>query len=472
MRASSWRFLLHPACLLPGLLLCLVAGCVGMGRMPGEDDTSTLLFEPGAPDFYMDAVALMQDGAPVLDVHAGVPYASLAFEKEGEGFVARYELLVRVYGRRGRMPAYEQAWSDTVRVSGFAETQQFDVLTRTERIALDPGRYRVEMVLAHPVSGAQAVRRMEVEMRSLRGSEPTMSDVWLMVRQRGKPFQPVVSRHVRAGFDTLRAVMEVYGLAEAASVAMELLRFRSDTAAAVPPYWHTPAPFTLAYVGVDYSRADTLQRSRRPLQGAGEGVAVEFSLPSLEAGNYCVDVEAVAAGGGAVLRSDRHCFSVKGRDFPHVRSLDEMVDALAYIATEREMEELRAAETPEELRRRFDAFWAARVPNRQAAAQLLERYYARVEEANVLFSNYKAGWKTDLGMVYIVLGPPAHTERAYQRHEWYYYRGMHRLPVFEFRRAGPYGLSTLFDNYVLQRRAGMEELWVRAVERWRDGRAQ
>ena len=33
-----------------------------------------------------------------------------------------------------------------------------------------------------------------------------------------------------------------------------------------------------------------------------------------------------------------------------------------------------------------------------------------IEEANKQFSNYKEGWKTDMGMMYILFGPPWYIE--------------------------------------------------------------
>jgi len=138
------------------------------------------------------------------------------------------------------------------------------------------------------------------------------------------------------------------------------------------------------------------------------------------------------------------------------------------------MDYITAAESEEELKRRFDAFWAERVPNRQAAANLLARYYERVEEANVLFTSHKEGWKTDRGMIYIVFGPPAYVENRFNRRDWYYYeRGgivSRALPPFIFQRSSAYGLSGMFDHYILQRSERYEEEWRRRRDQWRDGR--
>ena len=41
----------------------------------------------------------------------------------------------------------------------------------------------------------------------------------------------------------------------------------------------------------------------------------------------------------------------------------------------------------------------------------MEEYYSRVEYANKNFSHYQAGWKTDMGMVFILFGSPNNVER-------------------------------------------------------------
>jgi hypothetical protein len=41
----------------------------------------------------------------------------------------------------------------------------------------------------------------------------------------------------------------------------------------------------------------------------------------------------------------------------------------------------------------------------------MEQYYNRVQYANEHFSHYIDGWRTDLGMVFILLGPPNNVDR-------------------------------------------------------------
>ena len=151
--------------------------------------------------------------------------------------------------------------------------------------------------------------------------------------------------------------------------------------------------------------------------------------------------------------------------------MEEMVEALAYVAYPREIEHIRAAPTPLEKKRRFDAFWGELLPNRRVAASLIERYYSRIEEANLLFTSFKEGWKTDRGMVYVILGPPGYVDRRLDGEVWHYatFAGRDPLHTFTFERVRTSEGDAVFENYVLQRRPYYEQVWFRALDRWRDG---
>src|SRR5690606_38240941 len=128
-------------------------------------------------------------------------------------------------------------------------------------------------------------------------------------------------------------------------------------------------------------------------------------LPELPRGLYRIEAQTEGDPGVDPLRQGRFLV-VTSPGFPRVQTLDEMVDALGYIAYEREVGRIREGTTAAERLQRFDAFWGSLVRQRSVATNLIETYYARIEEANLLYSSYKEGWKTDRGMVYVLLGPP------------------------------------------------------------------
>lgn len=469
---------LHRRIALRGLAVlglgAVLAACVG-SRLDTAYAGRTLVYEPGVPNFDLEAVATWRDGTPGVDVYLGMPHVSLVFVRAGDGYEARYERVVRLLERRGREVVREEVFQDTIRTARYEETQSYRPFVLHDRLAASPGAYVVEVTVIDLESDKQAVRRQAVELVAEDAAQPHVSRLRLEARRGGGGFEPLVSLHVPADIDSLRTLVELYNLDAhpAVEVTLHLVRYASDTTIAAPPYWISPPHGSLAYRGVDYGRADTLQVSRRRLVDVDREAVVEFDLPPLAPGIYRVELVARAApagGAGAVLLESTRDLSVKPPFFPHLELLDELIAALAHIAYPDEIAHIREAADPADRKRRFDAFWASLVPNRQVAANLIKLYYGRVEEANLYFTSFKEGWKTDRGMLYVVFGPPVYVDTQIDTEVWYYgYNDRDPARTFVFDRVPNYGAATPFENFILQRRPFYQHEWSQAVDRWRHG---
>jgi GWxTD domain-containing protein len=168
----------------------------------------------------------------------------------------------------------------------------------------------------------------------------------------------------------------------------------------------------------------------------------------------------------------RRIFSLKGPGFPRPSNFDELIPPVEYIAAGHEMDSLRAAKGVEQQRRQFDHFWLNLFKDERSASDYIRKFYTRVEEANRFFTAEKDGWRTDRGMVYIILGPPAQIERFYDTETWYYdYPGSTSVNQYTFKRKMVISESLTIESYVLQRAAFYEPFWDEMVKRWRSGEA-
>ena len=60
----------------------------------------------------------------------------------------------------------------------------------------------------------------------------------------------------------------------------------------------------------------------------------------------------------------------------------------------------------------FLAFWQRYNTNPSSKQNpVMDEYFNRVAYANAHFSHYFAGWKSDMGMIYILFGPPNNVDR-------------------------------------------------------------
>lgn len=158
-------------------------------------------------------------------------------------------------------------------------------------------------------------------------------------------------------------------------------------------------------------------------------------------------------------------FRVENPYYPLVKTFDRLIDPLIYISTGDETRSLRAAT---ELRKAFEDHWLDVCGSEELAARTLKRYYERVAEANYLFTSFKEGWKTDMGMIYIVHGAPDEVYANEETIDWVFNRDISIPSV----RYSFYKVNTLFSNkhYTLLRRKNYDRGWFRSVEMWRSGR--
>jgi hypothetical protein len=96
----------------------------------------------------------------------------------------------------------------------------------------------------------------------------------------------------------------------------------------------------------------------------------------------------------------------------------------------------------------------------------MKNYFKRVELANLYFTSYKEGWKTDRGMVYIVFGMPDEVFKFNDREVWNYNLTKQKLN-FSFVKS-----SSVFDpeNYVLLRDSKYQQNWYETIDLWRGSR--
>ena len=151
--------------------------------------------------------------------------------------------------------------------------------------------------------------------------------------------------------------------------------------------------------------------------------------------------------------------------YPALTTATELIEPLRYLTTSQERQKLTDAPAP---KRAVDKFWLDIAQGNQALGKdLIKRYYGRVAAANELFAAHKAGWLTDRGLLYIVLGAPPSVRRTASGEErWYYPEGsLGGGPITYTFRLRPSTFAP--DYYELVRRPEYELLWYAAVEKWR-----
>lgn len=150
--------------------------------------------------------------------------------------------------------------------------------------------------------------------------------------------------------------------------------------------------------------------------------------------------------------------------FPGVTMPEEMIGPLRYITTKREYSEMTLLD---DKKLAVDNFWLNITGNPDRGRKIIKQYYNRVRAANIYFSSYLEGWKSDRGMVFIVYGPPDVVYRNSSAENWIYGEEGNIMSVnFTFYKTENF----LSDNdYRLNRSAIYKNSWYLTVDAWRQG---
>lgn len=151
--------------------------------------------------------------------------------------------------------------------------------------------------------------------------------------------------------------------------------------------------------------------------------------------------------------------------FPLVKTFDKVLEPLIYISTRTETDAIRNAQNPNEA---FEAYWLKLTKIPSLATSTVRQYYERVEAANYLFTSFEEGWKSDMGLIYIIYGPPNDVYKSEEIIDWVYNRDL-TMPVVRFSF---YKVKNVFtdQHYTLLRKKNYDKNWFKAVELWRKGK--
>jgi GWxTD domain-containing protein len=155
---------------------------------------------------------------------------------------------------------------------------------------------------------------------------------------------------------------------------------------------------------------------------------------------------------------------VADRRFPKITRPEKLARPLVYMSTNAEAIDLYNSRDP---KRTLDNYWLNLTQGNQSTAKrTIKAFYQRVERANRLFTTYKEGWKTDKGMVFIIMGDPVKITRTKDKEIWTYAPPQVSELNFTFTKR-----SNQFadDHYELQRYAEYQSIWFPTVEQWRNG---
>jgi GWxTD domain-containing protein len=335
----------------------------------------------GAPlPFVADVAFLAGPGdSTIALLGLSLENRNLAFQREGDAFLARYRVEVVAQSSAGGAPVRVQK-DQVIRVASYAETQRADEsILYQEGLTLAPGEWKMNVTVTD--HALQKASRAEGTYQVPAFGPGTYSAPRLTYQAKGRgtratPVGIILNPRgtLAYGGDTAVAYVEGYQLAGPTAVPVRLIDARDSVVISD----------TLRFAG------------GREV----ESTVLRFAPNSAALGEIRIVV-------GTPPHADSSRAIISFSQGWVVTNFEEMLSLLRYFPPSPALDSLRKAGINDR-GRLWKAFWRATDPNPATAAhEALDEYFARLALANARFRGEGvAGWRTDRGEVLIRLGEP------------------------------------------------------------------
>lgn len=347
---------------------------------------------PGIPTFQYELVNVRspKDGRSRLNLYLQIDYDELQFVKVDSGYMAEYEVSASIMGKEDEQ-VDGKIWSEKIFVKRYEDTNSRELVSFTmNHFVLDPGKYRLYLSLVDNDSKQTRVKNIEIELREFPDDKLSVSDVTMIsqlsVDSLGiKSIRPLISGSLKEDLKALYVYYEIYSPQEVDS-------------------------FTVEYEVKPIREKKILDQSFK-VKREGFRTLAAFPIDSLKisSGRYVLKLK---VNDGKDSRSVEKVITIRWSGLPYsIYDIETAIEQLKYIASSSDLKNMKNAKRHEkgEL---FKKFWEKRdpTPGTEKNEHMIE-YYRRIHLANESFSGFREGWKSDMGMVFIILGEPSDIER-------------------------------------------------------------
>jgi GWxTD domain-containing protein len=457
------------------LFLVMMTACAG-SEQATTDRGSGYGYREGFPEMRISAVGFFDEAdTPSIQVVADIVKGSLVYKSEDGLSSATALLTIQVVKIEEKSRSGVTSLQIPITVEGkhLELVQSTDLYTVVQTIPVTAGDYEILLTITDQASNQQTSRKAVTSLPSMSDSLIGITPV-RMYGIDGNIEDGVISittYDVQNRFDGLLFENQflVPESMDSTQVTLTLYKYDSDI---MPARHMAGIPInvgSLVYKGIEYDSAKPVRTESVFISGGSKPITVRHTIPVPEIGIYRLEASVTQLNGTRIARARE--FGVKSAWYPNVRSIREMAEPLVYLMSQREHERLMAIQNPDSMKMAVDEFWLKQIKNRSRAAKVVELYYSRVEEANKQFSNFKDGWKTDMGMIYILFGPPWYIDNSLDMSLWSYTYNRNDIRyTFQFYRPRLANDYFPFQHYLMQRDQIYHNIQYERIQMWTSGR--
>ncbi len=443
------------------LILLLLMGCRSTSHLDDVDVGQSLVLTEGAPEFVVSAEGTYsQEGSPFVRTTVEISKSSLIFRTREDhpeaSITVRYEFRPVVDGKTQNLMIAED-FNYLIDGDPDLVVQTFERLRFSEQFDIEPGEYIIQATVTDQNSDKSFTRSTRTALPDVDEMAGSITSINLLGTGSDGELHSIGTYDVQSVSDSLRFRFFITRSEDDNPVYahLRLLQFESD---------HEPARHmadrnlpgnSIRVRGINYGRYEVLREQVRYFETEFGAIEIEFNIEAPETGSYRFEIFTSTSEEADPTESISYRardFGMRPPHFPEIASARELAEPLVYLMNNSDYRRLMAIEDERELQRAVDIFWLENLETSDLAREVMALYYERVVEANKQFSNYKAGWKTDLGMIYILFGPPWYEDIFGPYVRWTYgFDKNNPYRVFEFDRTRIGNERYPFTNYTMRR---------------------
>ena len=380
-------------------------------------------------NFFLDIVTVDSPKPDMsrINIYVKIAYDELQFVVIDSIFQGGYELSIVIFDENGNQ-IDGKLLQESFSTDSYEKTNSKNAFVISHAsFDLKPDKYNISIGITDDDTKKSVYQRLNYKIEAFGKKDLEVSDVTIVnnitLDSLGiKSIRPEIASYIHEKQRMLYGYYEVYSKRNVDS-------------------------FRVSYK-VRNSRGTVISEGEKPQPKDGQRTMafVDLDASKLSHGNYTLVIE-VDDGKKKVESKKR--FVVRWIGIPEmIVDIDLAIEQLKYIASPSDMKKLQNSEDDQKISE-FEKFWNAHDPTPGTDVnEHMDEYYGRINYSNENFSGFKEGWRSDMGMIYIIYGPPDDIERHpfesdYKPYEIWYYNQMSRHFVFiDESGFGEYRLST------------------------------
>ena len=375
---------------------------LGQSVVDGKRKRNLSNVEKFALNSFIQAVS--SDSLKVT-VFIEIPYYSLQFVKSENSFISSYEASISLENKKGLSIGYK-TWTDTIAVDAYNDTRSFRLSHKYFTFFMvSKGQYTFRGELQDGDTRKRGIQEKQLDLRKLEKVPSIVTPIFLISRSGDWGFDkglfPIRGQQVKEIGDGVNLLISGFVENKPYELKINILD-KNDNEVFIDK---------VAKVGNENYFSETI------------------FIPSDKIEKIKNEIKIVLVQDSKKVDRSVFLSFYKPGISNYVDDIDKALKQMKYILTNKERKNFKGKNSKEK-KQLFNELWKLRDPTpRTEFNELMEEYYERVWFANENFDTWAPGWETDMGMIYILFGPPddiqksnpiSSTSALYQI--WQYYR--------------------------------------------------